>query len=213
MQLLEPTPPIQQLDPKLYLRMNLPLEVNGLKIQGMGVVPRTVSSPYTIKGKAPGDMALLMISSCAREEVIEQADQDFIYAYQPNGKAEASGCAVYFEGLDKKKGRHTLGYVAFDDTANYSLPAKVYCGKFTQQVKGTALCQARETLFTEIQFERPVEVQVEDACPAPELLEGNLYRIQTRKGWCSYVFSTVATIREELNLTTYGYEVVGLEKD
>lgn len=212
-QLAEPTPPIQTLDPKLYLRMNLQMEVNGFKIQGMGVAPRNLGGAYVIKGKAPSDLALLTISSCGREDPIEKSDKEFVYTYSPNGKAEASGCALYIEGLDKSKGRHTLGFVMFEDTLNYSLQAKVYCGKAMVQAKGVALCQARETLVSEIQFDRPVEVEPEGECPAPEKLEGNLYRIATRKGWCSYVFSTIAGVPELLQLTTYGYEVIGLEKD
>lgn len=200
--------PVRVLDPKAKIRMTMALKVNGQAIMGMGVVKRAAS--YAIEGRTAGSFDLLKIRTPHREIVGEDQGEDFDYRYIPDPTMEMGYGAMLIEGNDKGKGRHSLGFLDFEDDA-FRLMAMVRCNGVALMAVGVAVCQSKSDLVQAVEFSEDVVIAGDEGCAAPLELGAHQFEFKLKAGLCVYRVRAKSGL--ELRFTTYGYDTLGLEKD
>lgn len=180
------------------------LSVN--QVKGSGVVVAPLSNSYEIEGKTSGDLDVLTISTCHREIVLEDEGKDFRYMYTPILGLE-DDCPVVITGLDKKKEKHSWGFIDFEHP-DYQLPAEIYCNGSKITSRGVSICQAPQGTIQKITFIENVKAGEE--CPIKEKTGKEFtFEMKVRESVC--VFYSGSTSRAH-KMTTLGYDQILIER-
>lgn len=195
----------QPLDVGKTYRMELPVTINGKKGLGAMVVPES-GSGYQVQARAPSDPDLVVIGSCAREDTIPKADDNFQYSYAPNQLEKDRYCPVHISTLSAK----TWYTGAFFDVqrSDTSVPAKVECNGIEIPYVGTMVCQEKAGLWFRVTFANPVDAGVPSRtqCPALTSDDGLKFEFRMPVGECAYKFFLRSDQKQLARLTTVGYE-------
>lgn len=188
----------QSLDPALFYKRDVGIEVNGKAYEGVTVLPHAETYDITLVPK--GSIDLMLIRSCHREYTVEKkASGWFIFKNQPKytykytpvkGIEDERVCPLRIEVFDSARGQHSW---AFLDAENpkYQLWYQLTCNGETVTAHGVGICQAKERTFQRLTFSEPVRFapQEDKRCSAPTKINGS-YEIQAQKGECLYHFDT-----------------------
>lgn len=201
----------QNLDDTLFYRRDITLKINGVKASGATVVPEAPS--YRIEGETKGTFDFLFVRSCHREYTAERQGDDFVYTYTPRAGIEDNrACPLEIRGVEKVKGRHSFGFVDFQNRRD-RLDAVLECNGSRDQYAGVSVCQAPESLIQRIIF--PVEVYAESIrpeCKMPEPKDLKNYEFKMPPKSCQVVFMEKASPHRTHRLTTLGYERVVIKE-
>ena len=211
--------PQQRLDPNIIYRRDIQFEINGQEFDGVAVPKR--AKEYDIKLKAKGQIDVLTIRSCHREDVFNKPkggffggqSKKFEYKYIPvEGIETGNGCLLDIGAFEEKKGRHGWGVVDFEAGVE-NLPATLKCdGKeYNTNPKSVSICQAREGSLQEIIFDHKVKVSPDKGCEVMETKDEMTYIYQIAKGECTYYFGD--KYGNFHRLTTIGYSGILIRGD
>lgn len=203
----------QVLDAASYYKRDMQITVNGLKAEGALVVPR--SDSYALDIQAQGVLDLFTLQSCHRETSEENAGQPGIFGdkkriqltYHPvNAIENVSDCPLELGGYEKAQGRHSWGFIDFEDPS-LTLPAKIKCNGTGAGAVGVSVCQSRQGLIEQIVFQEKVGLakQPDPKCPDLPVSDGMTFQFKMPLGQCIYVFKGASGLHR---LTTLGYEKI-----
>lgn len=202
------------LDPRVYYRRDMRLEVNGSKSTGALVVSH--SDDYNIEIEAKGNLDLFTFTTCHREETRENAGKGGIFGnkkrvkinYQPVKGIETEYCPIFLGGYEVKRGRHSWGFLDFEDP-DTTLKGVLKCnGKVSE---GTVtVCQAREGLIQELGFAEEVTVRPKAGCEIGKT-SGKVFRYKMNPRECVYAFKS--GYDEVHRHTSIGYEEILIRED
>lgn len=205
----------QKLDPKLFYKRDIKIEVNGRGYEGVVTIPK--SREYRIKMSPKGEMDLVLIRSCAREDSAEKqggesgffiwsSRKTFEYLYRPNRGLEDEGvCPLRVDVYESEKGRHSWALLDFEHP-DYKLEFQTDCNGRREHHNGVAVCQARKGLIQRLHFPEPVRFSapLPENCPKPKRKGIYFYEFPLELGECLYHFDTKSG--KMGRLTTVGYE-------
>lgn len=211
---LEPQP-----DPQYFYKLDMKLDVNGFK--GEGVLIAGEAKQYKFDIKAKGSLDLFTFTTCHREQTKEKAGESgwfksdkrrrFTYKPMPYIETGSFSCPVHLGGYEKGKGRHSWGLVDFQ-VKSKTLEAFLKCNGVYQKAIGVSICQARKGLIQEIKFLEPV-LATEKGCTKFRELKGNVFRYKMPRGECVFRFVTKNKKQKWHRLTTVGYEKILIRKN
>lgn len=208
------TTTVQKPNPDLFYKRDLKMKVNGVQGTGLLVVPR--AEKYRVFGESSGKLDLLTLTSCHREHSSENEGLDFEYDYKPNpGIEDSDACPIKIEGNEKKKGRHSWGFIDFEGP-DAILPATVQCNGSTSKANGVSACQSRADLIQVIEFDQEVRVWPDKGCELngkPGEQRGKRFEFKIRRGECVYAFLEAAGQGRWHRLTTLGYEAILIREE
>lgn len=154
--------------PDAVFKKDLSINVNGKKFEGVGVLPRAKSYSMEIESKV--DVDLFTVTTCHRDFSTQDAinvnwvhpKRSYIYSYTPiSGIEDVGSCLVRIAAFNKDKG--ATAFAVFDlETEKETLPAKMQCNGVNQSFGGVSVCQSREGLIQNIEFETVVDC-IDDA--------------------------------------------------
>lgn len=202
------SPSPQILDPDLFYKRDVAVEVNGVEFRGVTVLPRAPSYDLLVKPK--GEMSLLLVTTCHREESFNpgshgflSTDNTFRYLYTPQkGLEDVDSCPLRIDAFDKKLGQHSWFFADFEGPEK--LEAEVVCNGVKKTYRGVSVCQSKAGLIQTIQLKEPVILSVRDPkCPFPGSDGGGFFEYRINQGECAYAFMTMGG--ELHRHTTIGY--------
>jgi hypothetical protein len=181
------------------------IEVNGVRAIGITVAP--FSSNYVITGETDERIELLRINTCHFEKIIENVKKKFEFHYWPQPIERESICPLEISAYDVD-GQNSWAFIAFDRHEN--LASTLTCNGATKKTGGVSLCQSREGLVQEIEFD--VEVQFKkgrDTCYTPETKDNKKFEFKMSPDRCVYVFYAGGKLHR---MMTLGYQDFLLRK-
>lgn len=201
----------QVLDPKLFYKRDVEIEVNGLKYEGVTVVPHSQKYDLTLRPK--GDLDLILLRSCHREYSGEKISSGFLssrvfkYSYAPvPGLEDKGACPLRVDVYESAKGRHSWALIDFE-TPDLTIPGKMVCNGEIKGFNGVSICQGKTKTIQRVEFYEPVRfAPAAEGCGAPKKLSSNLYEFDLSLGECLYYFDT--RDGKMGRLITIGYEGV-----
>jgi hypothetical protein len=202
-----------------FYKRDMILEVNGFKAIGHLTVPQ--AAEYEFEVEARGDLDLFVLSSCHRVIALEEAGGTIFnkkkvkLKYVPAPGIEDQACPVVLEGYEVEKGRHSWGWVQFQEK-EAQLIGKVRCNGKESTFKGVSSCQSQTGTIQEISFEHPVLVDWEEGCSKPHVIDDKNFRITLSKEVCIYGFLRKGMKQESdqvHRLTTLGFEKIMIRKN
>jgi len=189
--------------PVLFFSCSLPKEIPDivtnyrldLKIDNIGNIQYGLAilkdKPlYTLELTSNGLMDYLSFNSCSTTITKTNAGgilkrKETKINFRPNEIEKEFNCDAKIDITEKKKQRHTFGYVVFENP-KFKLPAKVICGDKTNDFSGVSVCQNYAGNKIRIKFDNSVFALSED-CKIDA--KGQSFDIITRAGFCNYYFS------------------------
>jgi hypothetical protein len=201
----------QNLNPDIYYKRDMLLEVNGVKGSGTLVVPQ--NSPYTFNIEAKGALDMLDFQTCHRDIIKEKAGNGGIFGndkkakidYIPVSGIEDTGdCDIIASGYNIK-GKHSWAYLAIE-SSKYTLPAFIKCDGSMYNSRGLTICQAKTGLEEKIEFASQVGYIPQKNCPVKTEDDKN-FTFFPNKGECVIIFKS--KISEKFHrLVIIGFESV-----
>lgn len=197
-----PTQDSQQMNPDTAYRMDLELEVNGLKGQGLLVVPRAVS--YSIRAKAPTNPEIVTASTCHREQVLGKQDDKFRVEYVPNELESKGYCPLTITAFAPKFSY--AGGLVIPSDPSLRLQGVILCNGNTVSFAGVGACQSRAGLPQEIRFDSDVRWVGDPACPPlKEIQPGRAFEVRLAPRQCLYTFKEKGLMERFARILAYGY--------
>ena len=212
-----PNPP--EVEKDIFYRRDMEIEVNGYRGIGHLVIPFS-SDGYEFEVEAKGDLDLFVFSNCHRVIPIEEAGgiinrKKVKLKYFQAAGIEDEACPVNLEGYEVTKGRHSWGFVDFQEK-NTALPAKVRCNGKEGAYKGVSTCQSQAGTVQEILFDVPVLSDWDEGCPRTFTMDDKKFKITLGKGLCKYAFLQKGMKQESdrvHRLTILGFEKIMIRKN
>lgn len=169
-------------------KMDVWIKTKEVDKYGMAVLPKKPEQKITIE--AWGKLTLFVFRTCSREIAIENARTGFdkyeaLITYKLN-EVEASGACPAEISAYNDKGRHSFGFIDFEDEST-TLPATVICGGTTTDFGGVSVCQERQGLIQKIKFPTTVVVSPDPGCAIGKI-EGSEFEFPINAGHCTYAF-------------------------
>lgn len=182
---MAPALPRQTIDPDKVYRRDISLTVNGQK--GVGVMVAKATKRYLIQGETRHQIDLLTITTCHRDYKAENLKKVFEYIFEPvDGVETSGGCPMQISAYDMN-GVHSWALIDFED-AGATVPAKMKCNGEVKTFSGASICQSREGLTQEIEFETPMKVAPEKDCPMPIPEDHKTFVFPIAPRECVYAF-------------------------
>lgn len=209
------TSTLPKAEPDIFYKLDLEIEWNKNRFKGYVVLPKRAA--YELKFKSPGKMDLFTFKSCSREEAKEASEYQgspkrAVIHYVPNEIERLGGCPVEIGAYEKIKGRHSWGFIDFEDDAA-TLPAQLICGGVKYAPNGVSMCQQRQGLLQLIRFQFVAIVKPSVGCEIESGNRGNEFIFNIKKGYCTYAFMELKKPHRIHRLSTYGYEKILLRSD
>lgn len=185
---------------KIY-RLDLGLEVNKIKNEGMLIVPK--EDKYEIRIKAPNDVDVVTFTTCAREDILREQDNEFKYVYIPS-EIEKEACPLIISAYAPKF-RYAGG--TFEIRQPNEAKGVLFCNGRSEPVESVAVCQVRAGLGSVIRFDSEMEVATPKAgCNVPISKDKKEFAITISKNFCNYRYRQTRGDMRWFRLVTYGYE-------
>lgn len=212
--------PNQKLNPELFYKRDINLEINGRTYEGVSVVPYASSYQIDIEPRG-ADIDMLLITSCHREYSAEKTASGwfifrkrnrFRYTYNPVPEIENDGdCTLRINTFEKDEGRHAWALIAFEHP-KYRLRGSLYCNGVREDASGVSVCQSKKGLTQRVDFGESVEfAKVSAGCAVPRRTSIGNYEFDIASGECIY---TVRNVRDERHrLIMIGYEGILIRKE
>lgn len=202
----------QQLDPKLFYKRDIGIEINAKTYEGVVVVPR--AEKYDLVLTPKGDIDLILLRTCHREYTAEKLSagwfkkDKFKYEYKPVPTLESDGvCPMRVDMYESDPGRHSWAFIDFEHP-DYDLKAVLTCNGEISTINGVGVCQAKQTTIQRLRFTEPVQFAPPEpsTCQAPKKKPDGAYEWEVSLGECLYHART----REGrlARVTVIGYEGV-----
>lgn len=150
-------------------RHDLVVDINGVRINGVGIAPRLGRNNVTVY--PPGKVDRIMWRTCSQEQVIDKPtvskidngwfakDTPYVnFTFDTSyGLDDVNSCGLKIEVLEEKKRRNGFALVEFPDAREeFALITDLNCnGEFSQRA-GVNICQSAAGLFQKIVFNVPV---------------------------------------------------------
>lgn len=201
----------QQLDPKVFYKRDIQIDINGSTFEGVTVVP--YASKYDLVLTAKGDLDLILLRSCHREFTGEKlssgwfSKNKFKYTYVPVlGLEDDRVCPLRIDAYESAKGRHSWAFIDFTNP-KYQLRYELSCNGSVGLAIGVGVCQAKKGTAQRVRFWEPVRFAAPkpDGCAVP-VKNGDWYEIDASLGECLYHFDSKDG--KIGRLTQVGYEGV-----
>lgn len=197
--------------PLYKYRADVLITASGKSISGMISIPRT--DPVRLQIDSPVKMDLVRISSCNRDETLEEVGKSTRWWWSESGKrltydfspsvVEREGfCPVYIQIFDKDL-LTAWGLVSFKTDEN--LKASVSCNGHDYQAIGLDSCQSMHGFEQGLGFEKPVKFVPKGACEVRRLDESTLRIRSTQPGFCTI---TVYDGADYFVFVVLGYEEI-----
>lgn len=201
----------QKLEPSVFYKRDMSIQVNGYQGVGAIVVPKAAA--YQMEIAAETQMDLFTLQSCHREFTQSVAAPGWFakrkalkYEYRPVSELETSGsCALQLGGYDKATGRHSWGFIDFESDAE-TLPALIRCNGSEYNSRGVSACQSRKGLWQSITFAVEVVTSPDRSCDVMMAPDGKAFVYEMPKDVCVFAFMEKAKPNRIHRLTTLGYE-------
>ena len=207
----------QKLDPKVYYKRDMELNIDKFQAEGVLVVP--YKEKYQFDVTAQGKLDLFTFTTCHREETTEKAGGKYFngprrtkFEYIPTPiESEGVACPVVLAGYSKK-GKHSWGIVEFEHP-DLTLPALLSCDGSVYNTRGVSICQAKRGLLQEIKFSEEVIVAIENVCIELTSKDNKTFRFKMPERECTFRFVTKNGEEKWHRLTTVGYEMILVRGD
>ena len=189
-------------------RKSLHFEVNGESAKGTHTAKKKNSYHFEIS--TPQKPNIIKITSCHQERIYVKTGKELSFDYKPHPDIEANNlpCLVEISALEES-GKNQWGLIDFQlDTEK--LPARVSCNGDIANTKGSYICQSREGLIQEIEFDHDVRVLSPEGCNKITPDQGKKFFYQTTEGSCFYLFSDPKG--EMYKLVTFGYNEIIIDE-
>jgi hypothetical protein len=201
----------QRLSPDVFYKRDMRMKINGKDYVGVAVPPRADS--YEIEIETVGDINMLTVTSCHREQVFEEptkgwfkAGNKFKYSYRPvKGVEDGRGCLLDIGSYERNKGRHQWASVDFV-TMTETVPATLTCDGEVRQAGPVSICQAKAGLVQRIRFDRPMRVSPDEGCKVMATADEFVYEYEMPRSECTFYFGDKDGNFHRL--TTLGYESI-----
>jgi hypothetical protein len=201
------SPPIKLDESKHYAR-NAEMEINGTKARATVVVAR--APKYEIRIRSAGNMDFLLVNTCAREQIVERAGDDFRYTFEPNVIETSRACPIKFTGVEKGRNRRTVGWIDVEDP-RHELGAELCCNGRCAKASGVSACESGAGLIQRITFQTPALSSTKSAenldCKPLETKDGGLsFEFRQPRGECTHAFMELADPGRTHRLSTFGFD-------
>ncbi len=204
----------QKLDPEVFYKRDIRLKVNGVEFRGVAVP--APASEYKIEIETVGDINMLTLTSCHREEIFEEptkgwfkSNTKFAYTYRPiPGIEDGQGCVLDVGAYERGRGRHSWATIDFVTPAD-QVVAELTCDGHVFRAKGVSICQGKQGLTQKIRFPERVKVsdRVDERCAVMRTTDdGKAWEYEMPRGECAIYFGTRDGRLHRL--TTLGFESV-----
>ncbi len=200
----------QKLEPDVFYKRDIGLEVNGQFYSGVTVIPK--SSHYSITIIPPGDTDLVLFQTCHRENAIEKASKGwglfgkkskFTYEYYPvSGIEDSRVCPLRVNVFDSKNGKNAWALLDFEHPL-YQLKFNMTCNGEEKQFNGVGICQAKNKSIQRIMFKEPVMFAPSNPGCNDPIKTNSWYEIKGATGECLYMFKTESGVLGRLTLLSY----------
>jgi len=199
----------QDLDPEIFYKRDIKIEINGQEYEGVTVVPQ--APVYNLLLTPKGDLDLVLVTSCHREYSGEAlggglfSKNEFPYEYIPvSGLEDVPSCSLRVNVYEKDKGRHSWALIAFEH-GDLTLRAVLKCNGAVKTYSGVSVCQSKEGLIQRIEFDEIVRAWSPPGCVSVGK-RGKVFEFPISLGECQYSFETQDKKRH--TMTTIGYQGV-----
>lgn len=202
----------QPLEPGVFYKRDIGIEVNGRAYEGVVVVP--YASKYDLILEPKGDLDMVLLRTCHREETVEKMQAKkfwrssstgkYLYNFEPiKGLETGRVCPLRIDVYEAAKERHSWAHVEFE-SPDYTIEYELACNGETKLVRGVGVCQAKKETVQRVKFLEPVQfAPVEPSgCSVPVWVD-NAYEIEVYGGECLYQVRNRAG--DMARLTTIGY--------
>lgn len=200
----------QKLEPELFYKRDVELEINGNYYSGVTVIPK--SNHYSITIIPPGDIDLVLFQTCHRESAIEKASKGwglfgkkskFTYEYYPvSGIEDSRVCPLRVNVFDSKNGKNAWALLDFEHPL-YQLRFNMTCNGEEKQFNGVGICQAKNKSIQRIAFKEPVMFAPSNPGCNDPIKNNSWYEIKGVTGECLYMFKTESGVLGRLTLLSY----------
>lgn len=189
---------------------DLPIEVNGVKMQGMQVIPYAVKYRFSFPEKRK--YYHLRMVTCHRE--IDLTKHKNNYIFEPVQGVEDSGyCPLSIYAYDHQETIHE-GFFDLQESQYeiFDYEAKLSCNGTVTNPIGVGVCQSRKGLEQQIEFSEYMEnLSLTNGCQKWATMDAKTFKIKMPKNKCLYLFRD-ATNDHIFRLTTYGYKELKIDK-
>ena len=220
----------QELEPEVFYKRDIGIEVNGKEYEGVVVVPWADKYEFLLKPK--GKLDLVLIKSCHIDHSGEKTSSGFLgigggqfkKTWVPDPKIESlkEGCVLRIDVYESKKGRHSWAFIAREHP-EISKKYTLRCNGRVTLANGVGVCQGRAGTEQMLEFDEPVQWApgdsvdgyektdyVPEECPMPIGRNGQ-YRFYPVLGEC--VYHAITTSGELARLYVIGYEGVLIREE
>lgn len=193
----------QEFKDQLY-RQNIQFEVNGQKVDGLGVVSR--ETKYKIKAQFhEGDF--VKIQSCQRDTVLEKEGGSAQFEFVPTEIEKEKYCPLEFFAIENKRGRRGFGVLLFG-VPGHSLKADLSCNGMHNYASDMA-CQAQAGSIQGIKFSEPVvwgSATVKGFGDETKCVITDNFEIPVTHGICIFTFIAKSDFNKRAQLYLLGYK-------
>lgn len=216
---------LPKLSPDSFYKRDMIVTINGETFEGVGVTKE--ADKYDFHVEARGDLDMFIMTSCHKEETKERAwnvkkkirsglfgwgskkidlKREVKFTFHPNSIERDGDCTIGFGGYEASaKGRHSWAFVDFE-SEKYKLPAKVNCNGREIKSSGTTVCQARQGLIQDIEFNEETIVADNNSCGIV-VNKSKKYEFAVPLRKCVAIFMGVQS-KKIHKLTLVGYEKI-----
>ncbi len=189
----------QVLEPGVFYKRDVGIEVNGRLYEGVVTVPYAKQYQFVLAPK--GSIDLMLIKTCHRTYSAEKLSSGwfgknkFSYLYTPmEGIEDSRVCPIRLDVFESaKEARHSWAFIDFENP-KYTVQASLTCDGSVRRVNGVGVCQAKSQTVQKIFFSEPMRFApaMPDTCAKPIQKDQNSleYEIEATVGECLYHFDT-----------------------
>jgi len=201
--------------PKIDTFYKRDLHIRVGKHQGEGILVLPHSRMYEIElstgrsswRSSSGDMDVVRITSCHRQEIHRNKGKKFTYMYKRQPGIEDKGaCPLRIETFDTDGEHHHAAYIDFE-SPSLLLPATVHCDGQKAASTGVSICQGHHGLVQKIVLEWQVKIfGSRGRCKIDVPEQGMVFEFKMAPKRCQYGFKSIGGLYHAHKLVTLGYD-------
>ena len=180
------------------------------------VLPQQEEYSFLIESR--GELDLFVLSTCHRIISIEEAGEGGIFGnkkkvrvkYRPVLGLEDEACPVILEGFEVSPGRHSFGFIDFQEKKMLGV-GRLQCNGRETPVTGVGICQGQAGTVQQIIFEKPMMFAGD--CEGVTEDNPQRFKIFLSRGVCTFGFAEKEHRENKFRLTTIGFEEILIRKN